>query len=646
MLKSASGDITYTSLSLRRNAFLRGKTMRNLPNLEVVLHLPTGPVKFDNVPWSNARVEQGGYILEAKKGRVLALSIRRADGTEFDLDYVTYRFSQVLRNFSKIIVPDCGRFYPTLKHGLSSWENAAGFGVTVNNWGNPFVAFVDQADRCALAVGIVGAPLETHFRNEMPGQAEKRDTLVVYKHLLTFRFDRPAYGVRAGKITRWDDAVFAAVNVPSWFHALRAYGEASKRYLKLGPYPKTSAALDPVWCSWTAWNSDDLTSDLILTNARHARELGIRGMLIDDGWFGPGLDTDLDWVANGDYEPDPKKIPDMTKLVADLRAMDMCAILWMGPVTVSPDSKAFKKTRHLLQHVDGVPHVHKANKMHVLCAANPDARKYIIAMMVDLLKRFDVDGFKVDLYNNMSPHACDGPHEHDCRSNIEGLDRLMKDMWAAIRAVKPDVLMELKQNYGNIRAAQYGTMVRAGDSPYDTDINLERALYVAAYAPVTHNDYAVWTAKESPRDLGIMLTKQMIGGVPTFSVNLADMPRLHKDILKGWLDLYHEWKTLWMGNRLTPQTGICDVWERADRNRAWYALIYGAPEVTIAPKKSIWLCNGTGRDSLYVRAKKPFTAKVSLFDSRHRLVKKGRMRFRTLTTLAIPSGGYCLMSTQ
>ena len=618
--------------------------MKDLPSLQVVLYANSSTVKFEDVSWQGGRMEQGGYVLEATPGEVLALCIRRADGAEFDLEHVTYRFSQVLRNFSRVIVPDCGRFYPTQKHALTSWENAAGFGVTVNNWGHPFVAFVDQADRCALAVGIVGGPVETHFRNEMPGQAEKRDTLVVYKHKLQFRFDRPAFGVRGGKMREWRDAVFAAVDARSWFHAFRAYGEAAKKHLGLGPYPENAGALDPVWCSWTAWNSDDLTSALILENARHARSLGIRGMLIDDGWFGPGLDTDKDWCANGDYEPDPKKIPDMKKLVLQLRAMGMRSILWMGPVTVSPDSKAFTRVKHLLQHVNGVPHVHKANGMHCLCPSNPEARTYMIGMMVDLLRRFDVDGFKVDLYNNLSPRPCDAPHEHDCRPNIEGLDRLMKDMWDAIRAVKPDVLLELKQNYGNVRAAQYGTMVRGGDSPYDADINLERTLYTAAYAPVAYNDYAVWTSKESLRDLGIMMIKMMIGGVPTFSVDFADMPPGQKKCVAGWLALYHEWKGLWMGNRVTPQTGTLDVWERVDADRAWYALIYGASEVTLAPKSEIWLANGTGREIIFVSTRRPFKGRVAVYDPRHKRVAQARLKFDKTRIFPMPPGGYALIT--
>lgn len=618
--------------------------MKELPELEVVLYVDGRTVKFANVPWKGGRREEGGYVLDTKGGEVLALSVRRKDGAEFDLDHVTYRVSQVLRNFSRVIVPDCGRFYPTQKHALTSWENAAGFGVTVNNWGNPFVAFVDQADACALAVGIVGPPMETFFRNEMPGQAEKRDTLVVYKHKLQFRFDRPGCGIKAGRIREWRDGVYAAVATKTWFHAFRAYAEASKKHLGLGPYPAEPAALDPVWCSWTAWNSDDLTSDLIVENAKHARELGICGMLIDDGWFGPGLDTDEDWCANGDYEPDPKKIPDMNKLVADLRALDMRSILWMGPVTVSPDSKAFDKVRRLLQHVDGQPHKHKANGMHCLCPSNPEARRYMVDMMVDLLRRYDVDGFKVDLYNNLSPRPCDAPHEHDVRPNIEGLDRLMKDMWQAIRAVKPDVTLELKQNYGNLRAAQYGTMVRGGDSPYDTDINLERTLYVAAYAPVAHNDYAVWTSRETLRDLGIMIIKMMIGGVPTFSVNFTDMPASQKRAVRGWMDLYHEWKGLWMGNRLTPQTGLLDVWERVDRSRAWYAAIYGACEVDIAPRRNIWLCNGTGRKSLYLVARKPFAARFETYGPSHRIVRKGRVKVSGLAVFEVPPGGYALFS--
>jgi len=620
--------------------------MSEFPALEVVVHADGVEVAFPEVPWAGGEFESGGFRLTARPGEVLAIEITHAGSGEFELDHVTYRFSQVLRNFSRVIVPDCGRFYPALKHGLSSWENAKGFPVTANNWGHPFAAFVDQADRCALAVGVVGEPVETLYRNEAPGQAEKRDTLVVYKHRLVVRFERPALGVRGGKVDCWRDAVFAEIDSPSWFHSLRAYADAGRRYLGLGDYPANEAALDPVWCSWTAWNSDDLTADLILRNAKLAKQVGIRGMLIDDGWFGPGLDTDLDWVANGDYEPDPEKIPDMNALVGGLREMGMRSILWMGPVTVSPDSRAFSNVRHLLQCRGGKPHVHPANGMHCLCPSNPEARKYIVDMMVDLLRRFDVDGFKVDLYNNLSPLPCDADHEHDCRPNIAGLDSLMREIWEAVRAEKSDVLMELKQNYGNFHAARYGTMVRAGDSPYDTDINLERALYGAAYAPVTHNDYAVWTSREEPRDLGIMLIKQMTGGVPTFSVDLSDMPETHRGVMRGYLGIYHRWKGLWMGPRLLPQTGVLDVWERKGDGRAWYALLYGAREVSVAPESEIWLCNGTGRENILVMPDKPFEAAVAAYNPLHEEIHRETITFDGLTVLEVPSGGYAFIKTR
>ncbi len=616
------------------------------PELEVVLHAEGTSVSFPRVPWEGGSRENDGYRLDARAGDVLSVEISRVDGRDFDLDSVTYRFSHVLRNFSRVIVPDCGRFYPTLKHGLSSWENSNGFAVTANNWGHPFAAFVDQADRLALAVGIIGEPVETLYRNEVPGQAEKRDTLVVHRHRLVVSFERPAPGVRAGRVSRWRDAVFAQVGGPSWFHSLGDYARATRSYLGLGDYPRNPAALDPVWCSWTAWNSDDLTSELILENARLARDVGIRAMLIDDGWFGPGLDTREDRVANGDYEPDPAKIPDLNALIDALRAMGMRSILWLGPVTVSPDSRAFGKVRHLLQHTNGSPHVHPANGMHCLCPSSASARRYIVDMMVGLLRRYDVDGFKVDLYNNLSPLPCDAPHEHDCRPNVAGLNRLMREIWEAVRSVKPDVLMELKQNYGNCQAAGYGTMVRAGDSPYDTDINTERALYVAAYAEVTHNDYAVWTSGETVRDLGIMLVKQLTGGVPTFSVDLTEMPAEHRNVMKGYLDIYHRWKDLWMGANLVPQTGVMDVWQRRGRGRAWYALLYGARLVSLARDESIWLCNGTGQEDIHVMAEEPFEGDVAAFEPSHAQAYSGRIVFDGLTVIKVPSGGYVFVSAE
>ncbi len=54
----------------------------------------------------------------------------------------------------------------------------------------------------------------------------------------------------------------------------------------------------------------------------------------------------------------------------------------------------------------------------------------------------------------------------------------MKRIDEKSKALKPDYIVELKQNYATPFLSRYGTMTRAGDTPYNTEGNFLRTLYV------------------------------------------------------------------------------------------------------------------------------------------------------------------------
>ena len=112
-------------------------------------------------------------------------------------------------------------------------------------------------------------------------------------------------------------------------------------------------------------------------------------------------------------------------------------------------------------------------------------------------------------------------HTHDQATINEGLSKLMEEIWNAVREIKPDALLELKQDYGNALLAQFGSMIRVSDSPYDLDINICRGIFVNSTIRPVHNDYLVWNAFEKINHLGIILIKHIIVGVPTFSVDFS-----------------------------------------------------------------------------------------------------------------------------
>ena len=611
--------------------------------MEAVLIADGQEIKFAKVKWGDGKISQGDYVLQTKAEDLLHFKFARKDGQEMDAEKVIFRISQELKNFSQLIVPDCGRSYMLHRYPLNTWFYQRQYDVTGPNDGNPFVAFVSQSGECSLAAGIVGEPIETTFWMEHPGMGSQRASLAAHGGRMIFSFERPGLGVKYGPTREISEALYVGEGKPNWHTALREYSQFARSHLGITEYPRNPKALEPVWCSWSAFCSDDINDELVLGIAEAAKELGIGSILLDDGWFGTGIDTSKDKLNTGDYFPDKDKFPNLKALVEKIHEMGLMAILWVGPISVSPDSEIFKQVKDFLIQVNNKLFTY-TNDLHQLCPASPEARRHIVDIFSRLLKDYGVDGFKVDLYNNLPPEPCDAPHQHDEKPNIQGLHRLMREIWETIHAIKPDVIMELKQNYGNFLSAQYGTMVRAGDSPYDTDINLARCIYTSACVGLVHNDYLVWTSLEKESDLSTLLIKQLICGVPTFSVDLREITGVQKKILQGWVRNYHSFfKNLLFTTTLVPQGPELNVWQRDDGRRSFIGLIYGAREAELLPREETLLMNGTACDYIYLKAPSAFQAAVQTFSPSHKRIAEENMSVKEGLKLSIPSGGYCLI---
>ncbi len=582
---------------------------------------------------SGRRQERDGLRLRAQGEETLAFSIERTDGAEMDVDWVEARFTTPIHNFSKVILPDGGREYVFRDKALIL--RATVTQVTAPNDGHPFVALADQTGAVVYSYGLVSHLTESTCRCVDP-LLSARKALRGGHDVLTLAFRMPSEGWRMGRTRRIRQTLWRSTAAPTWFHALRRYAEVCRSHFRVR-YPVEPAAFEPTWCTWTAWCSDRLSDETVLANARLAREMGVRTVILDDGWFGPGLDTDDRPLNIGDYYPDPAKHPDLKGLARRLHDLEMDLLLWYAPTCISPDSHAFRQWSGHCVESQGRK-VLAPNGFYNLCPCNPEVRAYAAAEVVRMLRDYDADGFKVDLYNTLPTTPCDAAHRHDTDSAIEGVRRMMRDLWRALRRVRPHGLLELKQNYGNVISAQWGTMVRAGDTAYDVDTNLHRCAYIQAYAPVTHNDYLACSIHDSPRDVAIMMIKEITGGVPTLSMDLTKQPAATLATLKAWLAFYRSRAALWRRPR-APQNGRLDVWEIGDRRSAVVSALFGATELRLPKAAETVILNGTGRAELFVRMAGAGRFHVERFDARHRPAGRATVRLSDGARLAVSSGG-------
>lgn len=598
-------------------------------------------VVFADAPLQAGEVNVDGYLLRCSRSSTWDLSLARADGKKISVDHLLIDIVLPLLNFYHIVVPDCGRNYPDSLNPLSVWGKT--YQVSAPNNGHPVMILIDQSG-AAASVGIVGPPREITVSCVEPGKSRKRATMVAYSGELRLQFQVPTEGFKYSDadVDEVRESIYLGDSAPSWFHALRSYTDLCKERFGL-EYTVEEDAYRPIWCSWTAWYSAHLDQELVLKNAREAKELGIGSIIIDDGWFGPGLDVDDQTLTIGDYRPDPIRFPDLPGLVKSVRDLGLKSLLWSAPHACAPDSQFMKRAGDMLIHCGGELYLTR-NGFHCLCPCNPDARKYICSELVRMVREYGVDGFKHDLYNCLPALPCDAPHQHDTSSMIEGLDTLMREVWETLRGELPNGVLELKQNYGNVFSAQYGSMVRAGDTPYDIDLNLLRCYYPQAYAGTVLNDYLAWSKHESPEDVGRMLVKMIAAGVPSFSVDLLALPDSHKQVIKSWLGYYNARVALWKQRR-EPQDPGLGVWQIDTPDHLWTAVTGGCGPVVVEHRPLVTIANAGVSDDILVRSATPFRRAARYYDCRGVIVRDVEIQVSDIGVINIPPGGRVEIAT-
>ncbi len=537
-----------------------------------------------------------------------------------------------LLNYGGVVIPDCGRHYVNSPKALDI--RAPQFQITAANAGHPFFAVNDEAGAFLLAVGLLNVPGAVTIRRLLPGISQRKAMIGGDQHLaLAFAWTHPE---PADEQIELD--LFVSTTADHWFTALRNYTDLIRQREEL-LYPRHSAAWEPVWCTWTAFPSAQMNDQRVLDNARLAKELGMGALILDDGWFGPGLDDDGPRPINhGDYAADAAKFADLPRLVRQVQEQGLKFLLWHAPLCVAPTSKVAQRLAHWFMR-DATGDFLSVNGLHQLCPACPQVRAYVQAETRRLFEQFGIDGLKVDLFNCLSPQPCTSTtHDHDIADPVAALDALMAAQWEAARAANPQALLELKQDYGNARLIRHGTMVRAGDTAYDMDTNLQRCGYTQAFAECVHVDPLVTSIHTRPIALALMMIKALAGGVPTFSMNLPDLSAAQRQVLAAWLGFYRQQRALFQSRR-RPLGRKLEVWQGGGPAQWWLAAVMGATEVPLPEGEIVHLLNGTDRTQLYPLLPQARPARLRLFDYRLQLQDERTLTLEPGGSLPVLPGG-------
>lgn len=449
---------------------------------------------------------------------------------------VSVVYTTSLDNLDHVVFPDTGRWHMNSSHPISAWRFSGDLRVRANSLKTPVFVF-EPLGGGAHGIGVIASPSEMDITVHEP--ASNR-ALNVHLRRLRVEFTLlhladtlsacgtavagtagPASAAAPAEHRFWI-AVLPAAQHPDWRSVLRRFSACERQALDVR-YRTAPAALEPYWCTWVDWSSEHMTQELVLRNARSAAALGISNIVIDDGWFGRGLDSSYDLPMDiGDWTSDPLKYPDLAWLIESIHALGSRAIIWCAPHAVGPASAAFERVHDLLvQDALGAP-ILNPTMFHSLCFRSERARQVMVDVVRGLFERHPFDGVKYDLFNWLPAEECESPeHSHDLDSTIVGLHRVLVECAVVTGAQGRPIIVEMKQDYATAEVAALGSVVRGGDSPYASRTNLARMDYIQARGMPGLNDYQTFPRAATPAEVCVIALRMIAGGVPAWGRDLT-----------------------------------------------------------------------------------------------------------------------------
>ena len=110
-----------------------------------------------------------------------------------------------------------------------------------------------------------------------------------------------------------------------WSESIREASDWMAQVNGYEAFPVNDSAFEPLYSSWYQFHQD-VNAEAIGQECRIAAELGMKTVILDDGW--QTEDGNRGYAFCGDWKPTPKKFPDMASHVAAVHKLGMKYMIW------------------------------------------------------------------------------------------------------------------------------------------------------------------------------------------------------------------------------------------------------------------------------------------------------------------------------
>lgn len=391
------------------------------------------------------------------------------------------------------------------------------------------------------------------------------------------------------------------------------------------------AAFKPFYSTWYV-NHQNLSAESVAVECKTAKNLGMDGVIVDDGWQTDGITKG--YYHCGDFEISRKKFPDMKKFVSQIHACGMKILLWYPIPYVGFNAKNFSRFEGMYLYKD------KNQGAGVLDPRFACVRKFIVKNYADAVREYGYDGLKLDFIDSFKLTAESSREyaEMDCKSLEDGVTRLLSDITSALKKLNPQIMIEFRQGYIGPVMTGFGNIVRVSDCPNDFNSNRIGItdLRLLSKNIAVHSDMLMWNKGESAEGVALQLLNTLFA-VPQISVKLKDLPAEHIETLKNYFCIKERLSEIIYRGEISCSAPI--------DNYSFVAAKYGGDGVTAVYSPSAtaeidgnrhWLFNAVNCVNLYACLKADYG--VSVYDCKGGEAG-GYERLGGLVRLKIPAGG-------
>ena len=400
-----------------------------------------------------------------------------------------------------------------------------------------------------------------------------------------------------------------------WSESIREASDWMAQVNGYEAFPVNESAFEPLYSSWYQFHQD-VNAEAIEQECRIAADLGMKTVILDDGW--QTEDGNRGYAFCGDWKPTPKKFPDMASHVAAVQKLGMKYMIWYSVPYVGFNSEAYAKFKgKYLYNEHGMG-------CSVLDPRFPEVREHLVNLYVNALKDWNLDGFKLDFIDSFRFHGEDPAVKEkyagrDIMNLSEAVNVLMKEVSSALKAIKPEILIEFRQQYIGPAIRQYGNMFRAADCPGNAKDNRMRiaSLRLTSGSTAVHSDMLEWNISETPENVGRAIINSIFG-VVQYSTMLRNIPQEQLDVMRKWMKFASDHRETLLKSEFRPhhpELGYPVI--EAESDKELIIAVYQDNAVIDVPRrgKSVYILNASGSDSIVVRCgKKTKTVKVPCGD--------------------------------